>query len=324
MATRFQYFDSVDEDRIYSSADFSRHLESVSNDGYVYDFENELEVTPVSPANMVVEVQLGKAWVQGRMFEVYSDLESLQVAAAEADTNRIDRVVIKLDLDNRVINLYIKEGVPAQDPAPPALQRDAIIWELSLAQIFVAEATTSITAEDITDERDNDVVCGVSEHPSIHSIEIIPDVVIAKVERETNTDQSGIIEFENELLDTDGMWTAIEPTRLIAQRDGLYNVSLQVEASGQVYLEEWTATVEFEIQSNTAFEAKNSQTFSNPSDTSLRTVNFDNHLSDVFYLNEGDYIEANWDYTGFRWRDGDEPEISRAIFQMSLVVESSM
>ena len=163
MPQRGFFFDSIANDRVYSSLDWSRMSRRFATDGVVMQDELQLRVDPQAPVAMQVRVRTGSGFVQGRMVEVFDTPVSLAINTV-AGNNRIDRIVVRRDLSSGVRNIFlaVKEGTPATSPVPPTLQRDAVIWEISLAQVFVADGVTTITAPDITDERFNSLVCGIS------------------------------------------------------------------------------------------------------------------------------------------------------------------
>ncbi|WP_292485588.1 hypothetical protein [Methanohalobium sp.] len=159
IAERSQYFDTLS----YTSADFARHFDTISGTGYVRGKSNELEVFETSPTGLAINIDTGCAWVQGRFFEIYSEPETRDIPEP-SDQDRIDRVVVRLDEPNRIMELDIIQGTPASDPSPPSLTRTTDIYEISLAQIYVTVGTTSISNSDITDERQDSAVCGASQH----------------------------------------------------------------------------------------------------------------------------------------------------------------
>ena len=75
--------------------------------------------------------------------------------------NRIDRVVVRWDLTNRVMSVKVKSSSFSASPTAPALQRDADVYELALADIYVGAGVTAITQSKITDQRLNTSLCGV-------------------------------------------------------------------------------------------------------------------------------------------------------------------
>lgn len=155
MAQRSYFFDSVDHDRIYTSADFARVFGAIAGrDGVIYGYGDDLKVTPGTGMN--VTVGTGAAFVQGRMLEVYDQAETLPIATADATNPRIDRVVIRVDLSTaqRKAYLAVKTGTAAATPVAPLLQQDSTIWETSLAQVRVPAGATGIVVGDIADERE--------------------------------------------------------------------------------------------------------------------------------------------------------------------------
>lgn len=159
-------FDSIEGDRVYNSRDMARVLQRLSNTGYVLGEENELEVTETTPTGMRIYVQTGSAFLNGRYYQAAEQVE-LEIPEPD-DQDRIDRIVIRADTDEeeRIAEAHVLKGTPAADPSPPAITRNGDVFEISLAQVYVADDAVEITNSDITDERDDQALCGVSEHPS--------------------------------------------------------------------------------------------------------------------------------------------------------------
>lgn len=115
--------------------------------------------------NMNVTLKPGIAWLHYDDFAgcVYGNRDelSLTLEMSDASYDRIDRVCIRLErLQNRGY-AYIKKGTAAKSPVPPALQRDNVAYEISVARIRVGVGVTAINAGNITDERFNKNVCGL-------------------------------------------------------------------------------------------------------------------------------------------------------------------
>ncbi len=158
----FDVSDPQNPDRVYSAALLSRILSKHIRDGIVHGDGNEMAVTVTDPPAMSVQVGTGTAMVRGRFCENDAAL-TLSVPAAHATYPRIDRVVVRLNASpGRTIDIVVKPGTPAPEPAAPALTRTAEIWELSLAQVRVEAGATSILSAKITDERGNASLCGVA------------------------------------------------------------------------------------------------------------------------------------------------------------------
>lgn len=153
-------FDSTGNDRMVTASDYAEKYNRLALDGYIYGFENELEVAATNPQTMAVRVNTGAAIVRGRYFEVFDEAETLTIPTADISQPRIDRIVIRLDNNTRTVEAVVKQGTAAATPSAPTLQQDAERWELSLAQVAVGANVTSIDASNITDERENDSLCG--------------------------------------------------------------------------------------------------------------------------------------------------------------------
>lgn len=111
-------------------------------------------------SNMLIKVKPGAGLINGLFF--YEEQErTLQIQAAHATLDRIDRVVIRLNDRDRTTDLYVVKGTESSNPQPPSLTRNADIYELGIADIFVARSVTSITTDRITDTRLNKTLCGI-------------------------------------------------------------------------------------------------------------------------------------------------------------------
>lgn len=169
MGQRSFPWDSTNADRLYTSEDFARMYRVLSDTGVLFGTDNELEVREAVPQAMRIRVRTGAAMLEGKFYQLYD--EEMELNIDNADTNaRIDRVVIQLDRNNRLIRLYLKGGDPASNPVPPALTRDESFYEISLAQIRVDEDMLKITNEDIIDERTDSDICGVANQAGSLSI----------------------------------------------------------------------------------------------------------------------------------------------------------
>lgn len=109
---------------------------------------------------MQVTVKAGKAWINGYFYNNTSDL-SLTLATADGVLNRIDRIVVQWDLTNRIISVKAKSSSYSVFPTAPAVERDADIYELAIADVYVSAGATTITQSNITDRRYNTELCGI-------------------------------------------------------------------------------------------------------------------------------------------------------------------
>lgn len=145
-------------DRVYKAEDFARYFASFIGSGIFPNPTTNLQVKVDSAMRIIVSA--GKAWINGYFYENTDEL-SLQLATADGVLNRIDRIVVRLDLSARLIQCAVKKGSESSSPTPPNLQRDSDIFELALADILVENGATKLTQSDITDQRFNDSLCGI-------------------------------------------------------------------------------------------------------------------------------------------------------------------
>ncbi len=157
------FFDSVGDDRIYQADEFARRFRQVITDG-VRNGGNSLRVTAPG-TGMTIEIDYGDGMVQGYDYWLIDNQTGkLALAVAPADSQkRIDRAVLRLDMSvgKREVYADIVKGTPGTHPAPPDLQRDNNIYELSLARFSVDAGATIIKPGDIIDERYSEALCGI-------------------------------------------------------------------------------------------------------------------------------------------------------------------
>lgn len=152
------FFNSVSGDRTYKAEDWASYFGSFIGNGVFPLPSTGLQV--VVNDGMTVTVRAGKAWINGYFYNNASDL-SVALATADGQLKRIDRIVIRWDLTNRTISAKVKSSAFSASPVAPVLQRDADIFELALADIFIPAGSTAVTQGNITDQRLNTSLCGV-------------------------------------------------------------------------------------------------------------------------------------------------------------------
>jgi hypothetical protein len=111
-----------------------------------------LEVTQ-GFTGLTVDVDEGQAMVIGHYY-INTAKETLTLATADNDDDRIDTIILRLDDDANSIVLAVKTGTPATNPVPPTLvQTDPYgIYEYALANVLVP-AQSGVPGT-ITDRRD--------------------------------------------------------------------------------------------------------------------------------------------------------------------------
>lgn len=174
MAEIFKFFNSAPGDeRWHYASDFADYFGDVLSSGLLH--KNNIpgmQVTVVSNS-LKTKVDIGQAIIKGYSYQNTTPVE-LTHDITEIGLNRIDRIVLRLDLynANRYIKVFVKKGKEAVNPVAPLLQRDQYIHELSLAQVRVNSNSTVINPTSLVDERMKEDLCGV-----VHSLISVPTSV---------------------------------------------------------------------------------------------------------------------------------------------------
>ena len=157
----YGFFDSVDGDRKYNADDISNFFLKLISDGVFATPVDSMQVQEVS--GMTVKVSAGWGFIKCKWINNDSDFY-LTLDEPDIVLDRKDRIVMRLNKDTRLIEIAVKKGIPAETAytAPPELQRDESIWELSLAYINVEPDAKNrgIRQMDISDERPYEHLCG--------------------------------------------------------------------------------------------------------------------------------------------------------------------
>ena len=162
MAEKSCPFDAVvgedgQADRVFNSADFARMFAMFFMNGVYSSPSDCLQV--MSSSGMVVAVKPGTGYVKGRVYENDADL-AITINTANANYNRKDIIVLRLDLTDRDIKVLYRPGTASASPVAVDLVRTEDIHDLKLAEIFVGSGVTTITQANITDTRIDTSVCG--------------------------------------------------------------------------------------------------------------------------------------------------------------------
>jgi hypothetical protein len=152
------FFNSSGGDRIYDAVDFAAYFGSLVTNGIFYKVSTNLQVSPGS--GLGISVVAGSAWINGYRYE-NSDALNIPLTTANGSNPRIDRVVVRLSMISRSIQLAVVDGTPAATPSAPALTRTSDVYELGIADVLIPAAATSVASNNITDTRLNTGLCGL-------------------------------------------------------------------------------------------------------------------------------------------------------------------
>lgn len=150
----YDYFWNSDSDRYYDADSMADWLRPFFCNGV---FNGQMQVT--ANDDMSVTVAAGYGYINGK-HRHFLQPTTLDLETASGTLDRIDAVMIRRNDTERRIYLTIEKGGNAQTPTAPAPTRDGAIYDLKLADIYIAAGTVKITQAEITDTRMNAAVCG--------------------------------------------------------------------------------------------------------------------------------------------------------------------
>lgn len=168
------FWDSIDatsttpgDERSYAAREMVIPTRLLLSNGVDTDADS-LKVLP-GAYERSTQIMLGYAWIRGRWYALEDDgtggAETLTLLHdAPVQYNRIDRIILRYDenftLDGRYVRAVVLKGMEAEVPAAPELTTSEEIEEISLARVLVKPGQMMILEADITDERDDETVCG--------------------------------------------------------------------------------------------------------------------------------------------------------------------
>lgn len=157
MAQTSGFFNSVNNDRLYNAAQISNYFDGILTSGVYQNIGSALQVAQGN--GLTIQVLDGRALIDCLWFS-NDTFHNITLNTPSANYDRIDTIVIRLDMANRQITLEVLEGIPAPEPTPESLTRNSNIKEYALAYITVPANATEIKQANITDKRSDSSVCG--------------------------------------------------------------------------------------------------------------------------------------------------------------------
>ena len=156
MANQYGLFwNSVSSDRLYDADSFSEWLKKFFTTGV---FNGDLQV--LASSGMDVTVQTGYANIEGKV-RFFDTATTFTLAPASGTYPRIDTIVVERnDTDREITVKYVQGTYSGSTPTPTAPVRAAGVYQIVLAQIYVAVGATEIAQGNITDTRADNTLCG--------------------------------------------------------------------------------------------------------------------------------------------------------------------
>ncbi|MED4017003.1 hypothetical protein [Sutcliffiella cohnii] len=194
---KYSFFDSiVDDVRFYNADDYANYFRQFLSTG-VYKHEDSTNLSVTASGNgMTTTLNIGSAFIEGYL---YQNTESLELThdAAEATTDRIDTIVLRLDksADNRYIRAFVKKGTPSINPVAPNLTETSLVKEIRIVDVLIVAGKSFIEQSQVTDKRKYvDVL--ETMYPKIERVQALESNAITEVGNNAN---GRYIRYENGL-----------------------------------------------------------------------------------------------------------------------------
>ncbi len=199
---QYGFFNStVGDERSYDAADMATVLRALSRSG-VADGGSCLQVS-AEGSTMRTLVGFGSAMVEGYYYRLRDDGSGAWAIehTTEEALNRIDRIVLRLNLAQRSVSMEKLIGTAASTPQAPALTRDAETYELSLAQVLVQAGASALLPGDITDERADEAVCGLMA-PNAFPQSVLEQMMDSAIDQALAQETADVLRFTTQTLET--------------------------------------------------------------------------------------------------------------------------
>lgn len=148
-----EYSGFFNGDQEYGQEEFNRYFDNIYESGVSVNDNNTMTLGVAATATGV-QVADGFSIIKG--FYLYNNSVKAINITRDTNYNRLDRIVVRLNLNTSKASIELKQGVASSNPQVPILQRDNFIYELSLAQVLTPRTGSFI----VTDERYRQELCG--------------------------------------------------------------------------------------------------------------------------------------------------------------------
>lgn len=148
LAASCGFFDSVNDDRLYSADDMNKPYYRLFGNG-VFSSENGvpsngLAVFTQVPNTLFFTIKKGGGIFSGKWFEFPSD-QGLSAALNPDSNPRIDSVIVQIDnrVSGRLGQIVYRKGTPSETPQPPSINDTIGVDEYRVANITVTGSKIS-------------------------------------------------------------------------------------------------------------------------------------------------------------------------------------
>lgn len=279
MANEYSFpFADSGGDRAYSDADFAKFYSAIFANGVFINVGGGLQVVD-NGVGMNILLKAGSANIGGRVYFLNAD-QAFTVPVASSTQDRVDSVVIRLDLSARSINAFYKQ-------ADTSVTRNSNTYELQIAKITVPKNANDILQQNIADMRTDKTVCGIASPNDPIDVTTFKAQFEAMFNQQLSDNQT---QFQSWFTNLKNQLDSNQASNLQNQiNDNKTNIALKVDKSAQDNVKQW--------QPNTSYVVGDMVTFSSLGSlsTGLLTnpifVARQNHVSGSTFPASGD---AKW------------------------------
>ncbi len=149
------FYNSQNGDRVYDADSFEHLLKKFFTSGV---FTGACQVT-ADGTGMTCSVGAGYTNCDGKI-RIFDSPTALAFENAHGTYSRIDTIVVERNDTNREITLKVIKGTYSATPTPTAPVRTGGVYQLVLAEVYIAAGETAVSQAIITDKRPDTTVCG--------------------------------------------------------------------------------------------------------------------------------------------------------------------
>lgn len=150
----------------YTAEEFQLYAANRSNGIYS---DSQFKVTATSDQTLQVSISPGIVWIRYGEFNgivaANKTTQTLTLSTAPTIFWRVDRIVIRYNVVSNQVEIAIRKGpaLPSTINPYPALQRNASVYELAIADIRINAGNKSISSDNILDRRWDENYCGIMQ-----------------------------------------------------------------------------------------------------------------------------------------------------------------
>lgn len=149
------FYNSNNGDRLYDADSFEHLLKKFFTSGV---FTGSCQVT-ANGSGMTCTMSAGYANTDGKV-RFFDESVALTLQNAHSTYDRIDTIVVERNDVDREITVKVVTGAYSGTPTATAPVRSGGIYQLVLAEVYIAAGAVSVSQANITDKRPDTSVCG--------------------------------------------------------------------------------------------------------------------------------------------------------------------